>query len=50
MEEYETDEQYGFAVREEGSEDLLDAVNEQLQKLRDSEKYQEIYDKYFAVD
>lgn len=50
VEEYETDEQYGFAVREEGSEDLLDAVNEQLQKLRDSEKYQEIYDKYFAVD
>lgn len=50
VEEYETDEQYGFAVREEGSEALLEAVNEQLQELRDSGKYQEIYDKYFAVD
>jgi len=50
VEEYETDEQYGFAVREDDSEELLEAVNEQLQELRDSGKYQEIYDKYFAVD
>jgi polar amino acid transport system substrate-binding protein len=49
VEEYETDEQYGFAVREEGSEALLEAVNEQLQKLRDSGKYQEIYDSYFST-
>jgi polar amino acid transport system substrate-binding protein len=50
VEEYETDEQYGFAVREEGSEALLEAVNGQLQELRDSGRYQEIYDSYFATD
>jgi ABC-type amino acid transport substrate-binding protein len=49
VEEYNTDEQYGFAVREEGSENLLDAVNEQLKELRDSGRYQEIYDSYFAT-
>jgi polar amino acid transport system substrate-binding protein len=48
VEEYNTDEQYGFAVREEGSENLLDAVNEQLKELRDSGRYQKIYDSYFA--
>jgi polar amino acid transport system substrate-binding protein len=50
VEEYETDEAYGFAVREEGSEALLESVNEQLQELRDSGRYQEIYDEYFKVD
>lgn len=48
VEKYETDEQYGFAVKEEGSEELLKAVNAQLAELRDSGKYQEIYDKYFT--
>jgi polar amino acid transport system substrate-binding protein len=50
VEEYDTDEQYGFAVREDDSEELLEAVNEQLQELRDSGRYQEIYDSYFATD
>jgi polar amino acid transport system substrate-binding protein len=49
VEEYDTDEQYGFAVREEGSENLLKAVNEQLKELQDSGRYQEIYDSYFAT-
>jgi polar amino acid transport system substrate-binding protein len=48
VEEYETDESYGFAVKEEGSEALLEAVNSQLAELRDNGKYQEIYDKYFT--
>lgn len=50
VQEFETDEQYGFAVKEEGKEALLDAINEELSALRDSGKYQELYDKYFKVD
>lgn len=48
VEEYDTDEHYGFAVKEEGSEDLLEAVNEQLEKLRDSGEYKKLYNKYFS--
>ncbi len=47
-EEYQTDEQYGFAMAKEGSEELAAAVNEQLAAIRDSGKYQEIYDTYFT--
>ncbi|THJ66534.1 transporter substrate-binding domain-containing protein [Arthrobacter echini] len=47
-EEYETDEQYGFAMSQDGTEELVAAVNEQLAALRDSGRYQEIYDSYFA--
>ncbi|HEY0902793.1 MAG TPA: transporter substrate-binding domain-containing protein [Marmoricola sp.] len=49
VEEYSTDEAYGFAFKKEGSEDLVEAVNDQLQELRDNGKYQEIYDKYFTA-
>ena len=49
VETYNTDEQYGFAVREKGSEALLKAVNEQLQKLRQDGDYQKIYDTYFKT-
>ncbi len=49
IEEYSTDEEYGFAFKKTGSEDLVDAVNEQLQELRDSGEYQTIYDKYFKA-
>ncbi|AUZ87895.1 ABC transporter substrate-binding protein [Arthrobacter agilis] len=47
-EELPTDEQYGFIMSKEGSEELVAAVNEQLTALRDSGRYQEIYDSYFA--
>ena len=50
VEEYETDEQYGFAVAKDQRDALLEAVNEELQNLRDSGEYQEIYDQYFATD
>jgi polar amino acid transport system substrate-binding protein len=50
VEEYQTDEQYGFAVREDDSEELLEGVNQQLTQLRDSGRYQEIYDSYFATN
>lgn len=49
VQKYDTDEHYGFAVKEEGSEKLLEDVNTQLQKLRDDGTYQKLYDKYFAT-
>ena len=49
VEKYDTDEHYVFAVKEEGSEKLLEDVNTQLQKLRDDGTYQKLYDKYFAT-
>jgi polar amino acid transport system substrate-binding protein len=49
VEEYDTGEQYGFAVRKEGAENLLQAVNDQLQELRDNGTYDELYDKYFST-
>jgi polar amino acid transport system substrate-binding protein len=45
---FTTDEQYGLAVQEEGSEALLEAVNTSLQKLRDDGTYDTIFDKYFS--
>ena len=48
VETYDTEEEYGFAAKKDNSE-LMDAVNEQLQELRDNGEYQKIYDKYFAV-
>lgn len=46
-EEFSTDEQYGFAVQQ-GNTALVDAVNEQLDEMRDDGRYDEIYDRYFA--
>lgn len=45
---WETDEEYGFAVQEEGSEKLLEAVNESLAKLRDDGTYDTIYNEWFS--
>ena len=47
-ETYPTDETYGFAVKEEGSEALLEAVNEALQTLRDNGTYDNIYGDWFS--
>jgi polar amino acid transport system substrate-binding protein len=46
VEQYDTDEHYGFAVKKDNTA-LLDAVNEQLKKLKDDGDYQTIYDTYF---
>ena len=48
VETYDTDEEYGFAAKKDNTE-LIDAINEQLQKLQDSGDYKKIYDTYFAV-
>jgi polar amino acid transport system substrate-binding protein len=49
VEEYPTDEQYGFAFAKGEKTALLEAVNEQLQTIRDDGTYQEIYDSYFTT-
>lgn len=45
---YPTGEQYGFAVAEEGKEDLLKSVNDALATLRDNGTYDSIYAKWFG--
>ena len=49
VEQYDTGEQYGFAVKEEGSEELLQTINDQLADLRDDGTYDEIYGRYFGA-
>lgn len=48
VETYETDEDYGLAFPEEGSEDLVEAVNGALSTLRENGTYDEVYDEYFS--
>lgn len=50
VETYATGEQYGFAVAEEGSDALLEAINDALQSVRDSGTYDQLFDKYFATE
>lgn len=49
VQQFDTGEQYGFAVKT-GNTNLLNALNEQLEALRDSGDYDTIYDKYFATE
>lgn len=50
VEEFQTDEQYGFAFAKGEKTALLEAVNEQLQALRDDGTYDEIYGQYFSAE
>lgn len=50
VEEYDTGEQYGFAVAEEGSDALLEGINSALGELRDDGTYDQIFDKYFSTE
>lgn len=45
--EYDTGEEYGLAIKKDNTK-LVEAVNAELQEIRDSGRYQEIYDSYFA--
>jgi polar amino acid transport system substrate-binding protein len=49
VEQYDTNESYGFAVRERGSEVLLETVNAELRRLRENGRYDEFYDKHFTA-
>jgi len=46
--EFDTGEQYGFGVGEEGSEELLETTNEVLATANEDGTYDEIYQKYFG--
>jgi polar amino acid transport system substrate-binding protein len=50
VEEYPTDESYGFAMQQGREDDLQDVINDGLQQLRDDGTYDEIYDRYFATE
>lgn len=50
VETYDTGEQYGFAVAEEGSDALLQAINDALQSVRDSGTYDELFQTYFGTE
>lgn len=46
---FRTDESYGFAVEEEGSEELLQAINDALQTQRDNGTYEQLRDEFFTT-
>jgi polar amino acid transport system substrate-binding protein len=46
VEQYDTDEQYGFAMKK-GNDALVAAVDKALKQLKDDGTYQTIYDTYF---
>lgn len=48
VETFPTDEEYGMAVQEEGSENLLLAVNDSLATLQENGEYQTLFDSYFS--
>lgn len=50
VETYDTGENYGFAVAEEGADELLDAINQALGELRENGTYDELYDEYFSAE
>lgn len=47
VEEFDTGEEYGFAVREEGSEALLDEINKQIDRLEENGTIADLNKKYF---
>lgn len=49
VETFQTGENYGFAARKEGKEELINEVNRLLQEMRDDGTYDEIYDTYFQA-
>jgi polar amino acid transport system substrate-binding protein len=50
VEQYKTDEQYGFALAKDKNPALLEAIDKELKTLRDDGSYQKIYDSYFSTD
>jgi polar amino acid transport system substrate-binding protein len=45
--EFDTGEEYGFAVAKDGNDALLDTVNEVLDKAKSDGTYEKIFRKYF---
>ncbi|KAA1429044.1 ABC transporter substrate-binding protein [Nocardioides antri] len=49
VETYDTDEEYGLAIKK-GNSQLVDDVNGALEEMREDGTYDEIYNKYFATN
>ncbi|MGN0064772.1 MAG: ABC transporter substrate-binding protein [Nocardioides sp.] len=49
VEEVETGEQYGIAVKKDGNADLLRVINDVLAEMRGDGSYDEIYKKWFGA-
>lgn len=49
VEEYDTNESYGLALKK-GNTELLEDVNAQLAKLKSSGEYEKLYNKYFDAN
>jgi polar amino acid transport system substrate-binding protein len=47
IQEYDTDESYGFAFEQDRGDDLVSVVNDGLQQVRDDGTYDALFDKYF---
>lgn len=50
VEEYDTEEFYGFAMEKDRGDGLLEAINAALAEVRASGVYDELYDKYFSAE
>jgi polar amino acid transport system substrate-binding protein len=50
VEEFDTDESYGFALEQDRGDDLLQAINDGLAQVRDDGTYDELYDQYFGTE
>lgn len=46
--EFDTGEQYGFAVKKDGNDSLLDTINEVLATAQEDGTYDDIYEKWFG--
>ncbi|HWJ08905.1 MAG TPA: ABC transporter substrate-binding protein [Nocardioides sp.] len=49
VETYDTDEEYGFAIKK-GNSQLVEDINGALEEMQDDGTYEEIYNKYFEVE
>jgi polar amino acid transport system substrate-binding protein len=50
VEEFDTDESYGFALEQDRGDDLLQVINDGLAQVRDDGTYDELYDAYFGTE
>lgn len=47
--EFDTGEEYGFAVQKDGNDELLDSINEVIATSREDGTYDEIYEEWFGT-
>jgi len=47
--EFDTGEEYGFAVKKDGNDELLKATNDMISKAKEDGTYDEIYEQWFGA-